>query len=242
MDQFVEFQQRVEGGPIGRRDELHGVGRQIGGRKGFGDQDGERGVGVKNFLPPAENGGVAGFQAEDGTVDGDVGAGFVDDADDADGHTALFKLQAVGLSPAIEGSADGVREEGDLTDGFSQLLEARGRKREAVDLRVGQAVGGGVREVDLIGGKKLVGGGGNQLGEFLEGGVFLGGRGGRQNMGRGASALGDRRDELSEFSRHGAQTLRARWAEDTEKVNGSERVGLPMLLRRPVKTKGYCTS
>ncbi len=47
----------------------------------------------------AQDGGVAGLEAEHGGVAGDVGTRFVDDADDADGHAHLPQLQAVGPGP-----------------------------------------------------------------------------------------------------------------------------------------------
>jgi len=77
-------------------DELDGVGGEAGGGKRGGDERGEGGVGVEAFLAAAEDGGVAGLQAENGAVDGDVGAGLVDDADDADGHADLADVEAVG--------------------------------------------------------------------------------------------------------------------------------------------------
>ena len=126
VDEGVELEKGVERGAVGGGDELHGVGGQAGVGKGAGDERGERGVGVEDFLAAAEDGGVAGFQAEDGAVDGDVGARFINNPDDADGHAAFADVDAVGARPVFERFADGVGERGDLADGFGEVVEFGG--------------------------------------------------------------------------------------------------------------------
>ena len=64
-------------------------------------------VGVEGFLTAAKDGGIAGLEAEDGTVDGDVRARFIDDADDAHGHADLAQVEAAGH--AFDFFAHGVR-------------------------------------------------------------------------------------------------------------------------------------
>ena len=75
------------------------------------------------LLAAAQDRGVAAFQAEDGAVDGDVGARFVDDADDADGNADLANAQAVGACAFIEQCADGIGQGGDLADGGGEVAQ-----------------------------------------------------------------------------------------------------------------------
>ena len=196
VDERVELQQRVERGAVGGGDELYGVGGQAGVGEGAGDERGERGVGVEDFLAAAEDGGVAGFEAQDGAVDGDVGARFVDDADDADGDAAFGDAETVGARPVLEVFADGIGECGNLADGFGEVVELGGGEREAFDLVAGKTVGLCGGEIDGVGGEEFGGGGGEQLGETQERGVFARGRSRGEHEGRGAGALGDRSDAL----------------------------------------------
>ena len=199
MDERVEFEQRVEGGAVGRGNQLDGVGGETGGGERGGDEGGEGGVGVEALLAAAENGGVAGLQAKDGAVDGDVGAGLIDDADDADGHADFADVQAVGAGRFFQQIADGIGERDDLADGDGEMVEARGRESESVAGGGGESGGFGGGEVLGVGGEERGVGGVDQVGEAGEGGIFGGGRDGREHEGRGAGALGEGRDEAREF-------------------------------------------
>ena len=198
VDELVELEEVVERGAVGGGDELDGVGGQAGLGEGALDERGEGGVGVEDLLAAAEDGGVAALQAEDGAVDGDVGACLVDDADDADGHADLADFEAVGAGPGVEGLADGVGQGGDLEDGLGEVGELGGGEGEALDLGLGELVGLGGGEVLGVGGEEFGLGGGEEAGEGAQGGVLLrGGRGGEDERG-GAGAAGDAGDELGE--------------------------------------------
>ena len=132
MHQRVELEEHVERRAVGRGDELNGVGGHACGGERGGDERGEGGVGVETLFAAAEDGGVAGFQAEDGAVDGDVGARLVDDTDDADGHAHFADVQAVGARGFFQKIADGIGERNDGADGGGELREAGGCEREAV--------------------------------------------------------------------------------------------------------------
>ena len=205
VDVLVELEQRVERGAVGRGDELHGVGGQAGGGERLLHEGGEGGVGVEDFLAAAQDRGVAALQAEDGAVDGDVGARLVDDADHADGHAHAADLQAIGTRGFVEQFADGIGQRGDLADALGELLEAGLIESEAVDLGGGQAVGFGLGEVELVGLHERGGGGRQQVGQLEQRGVFHGGRGRGEHERRGAGALGNRGDELSEIGGHGVE-------------------------------------
>ena len=63
---------------------------------------------MDRLLAATENDHVSGFQAEGGSVYGDVGAGFKDNADDTQRHTGLEDLQAVGADRAAVHRANGI--------------------------------------------------------------------------------------------------------------------------------------
>ena len=99
---------------------------------------------------------IAGFQAERGAIDGDVGARFVDDADHADRHAEPADLESVGAHSAVEFLAHGIGEGGDLPDTLGDLGDAVGGERQAVDLCARQVVRLGCRLILRIGGEQGV--------------------------------------------------------------------------------------
>ena len=88
---------------------------------------------MEAFAAAAQDGGVAGLQAEDGAVDGDVGARLVDDADDADRHAEFAEAQAVGARDVFQDIPDRIGQGNDLADGLGELREAFFGEREAVN-------------------------------------------------------------------------------------------------------------
>ena len=63
---------------------------------------------MRGVAAAAEDGSVAGFDVEDGAVNGDVGSRFVDDADDADGYAHFADLDRARHVFQIADDADGV--------------------------------------------------------------------------------------------------------------------------------------
>ena len=90
------------------RHELDGVGGQAGAADGVAQDPYEGGVGLVRGGRAAQQDRVAGLQAEGGGVDGDVGAGLVDDADDAERHADLAQVDAVREGRAADDLADRV--------------------------------------------------------------------------------------------------------------------------------------
>ena len=111
---------------------MHRVGGEARGGERLLDECGEGGIGVKTLFATAEDGSVAALQAEDSAVDGDVGARFVDDADDADGDADLADTETVGTRGVVEDGADGIGERDDFADGLREVGEAGGVECEAV--------------------------------------------------------------------------------------------------------------
>lgn len=132
--------------------------------------------------------GVAGFQAQRGAVDGDVGTRLVDDADDADGRATLRMTRPLGRR-ALELGADGVGQGDDFArprpGGGCGLVE-----REAVEHGRGEAGGAAGLEVLGVGGDERRDGGLDLLGERGERAVLGLGRGDSQfnEAARAASA------------------------------------------------------
>ena len=172
VDQAIEFEQRVEGGAVGRGNQLDGVGGEAGGGERGGDEGGEGGVGVETLFAAAKNGGVAGFQAENGAVDGDVGTGFVDDADDADGDADFADVEPVGAGRFFQQITDGIGEGDDFADGDGEMVKACRCECQPIagGRREGRGVGRG--EVAGVGGEERGVGGVDQVGEAGKGGVL----------------------------------------------------------------------
>ena len=96
-------------------------------------------VRMQGFAPALEDGGVAGFEAERGGIRGDVGAGFVDDDDDADWGADFSKFEAVWAGAGIQGSADWVWEGGDFEEALGHGGDTFGIEAEAVEHGGGEA-------------------------------------------------------------------------------------------------------
>ncbi len=79
---------------------------------------------MDGFGAAAQDGGVAGFEAECSGVCGDVGSAFVNDADGADGDADLLNSDATLWNPIIEDLADGIGKGGDVFEGGGDGFEA----------------------------------------------------------------------------------------------------------------------
>ncbi len=55
MDAVVEFQERIEGGAVGRRDQLDGIWSDPDRAEGLADDLGEDSIGVNRFLSAAQD-------------------------------------------------------------------------------------------------------------------------------------------------------------------------------------------
>ena len=192
IDKFAQPQQRADGFAVAGGHHLAGIGRQAGGVQAVLDAAQNGAGGAQAFRAAAQNDGVAGLQAQGGGVGGDVGAAFIDHADDAQRHPHAGDAQTVGAIPCGQFGADRVGQSGHLTQPLGHGGDALVGQAQTVDQGRGQAVGLGLRDVLGVGGldgvdlgHQGVGGGGQDR--------ILGGRGrGRQHArgGAGASAHG----------------------------------------------------
>ena len=77
---------------------------------------------MNGLAAAAEDAGVARLDAQGSSVDGDVGPRFVNDGDDAQGHSHLADMQAVGPVPFFKAAADRVGKLDDLAHAGSHIV------------------------------------------------------------------------------------------------------------------------
>ena len=167
-------------------DRLHRIRRQADALERLLQQLDEHAVGVLGGAAAAQHDGVAALEREGGDVDGHVGPGLVDGADDAEGHAHLGEAQAVRQGRAAQGLADRVGQGDDLADGGGEALEARRVEPEPVEQAVAQAVLAPVREVELVGREDARGRPLDGDGDRVEAGILLVRRRLRERDRRGA--------------------------------------------------------
>ena len=124
---------------VGEGDELDGMLGQAGFRAAFLEGGGDGEVRVDGLAAAAQDGGVAGLEAERRGIGGHVGAAFENDADGADGNAHLLDADAVGAVPVIKHLADGIGQGGDVFERGGDGFEAFFIEAEAVEHRGGEA-------------------------------------------------------------------------------------------------------
>ena len=77
---------------------------------------------MNGLAAAAEDAGVARLDAQGSSVDGDVGPRFVNDGDDAQGHSHLADMQPVGPVPFFKAAADRVGKLDDLAHAGSHIV------------------------------------------------------------------------------------------------------------------------
>ena len=106
------------------------------------DQAGVNGAaGMHALGAAAQDGGVAGLQAQRARIAGHVRPALVDDADDAERHAHARDVEAVGTRPLRDGGADGIGQRGDVLDAARHGLDALLIEREPIEHGAGQALG-----------------------------------------------------------------------------------------------------
>ena len=166
-----------------------GLGQALAERGGDGDVGADRAGGA------AQEGGVAGLEAQAEGVAGDVGAVLVDDRHHAERHPDPVHAEAVGAGPAVGHLADGIGEAGDGSEAVGHRQEAHVGEAQPVDDGRRATVGLGGGHIDLVGGEDL----GVPVEEEVGGGeerrvLHLGRGGGQHPAGRLGTGpeLGDR--------------------------------------------------
>ncbi len=197
---------------------LDGVGGKtaVGDPAGFDHDFGDELVGVQRLLATAQDGGVAGFEAQARRVCRDVGARLVNDHHHADRRGDFPELKSVGTGAFIEDASHGVRQHNHLAQTAGHAGDAFVVQSQPVQQGVGQAVAGAefqVERVGLLEGVRVLlqgGGHGEQAGILLR----------RGQLGqRTRSHLGVLRQAGHLFSQiHGFQTTNHHHANRTGKI------------------------
>ena len=134
-------QQVADGRAIGGRHELDAGGRQAGSEQPF-DEAGVDGATRMHALgAAAQDGGIAGLQAQTTGIAGHVRPALVDDADHAQRHAHARDVEAVGTRPLRDGGADGIGQRGYVLDSPCHALDSSSIEREAIEHGAGQALG-----------------------------------------------------------------------------------------------------
>ena len=151
VDLLVEVEHLAHHGAIRRVHEADGALRHAG--LSAGRQHGlhQGGVGAQGLAAAAQDGGVAGLEAEGGHVHRDVGARLVDDANHAQGRPALAHLHAVGTRLHLEGLAHGVWQGDEGMKTLDDAVQARRRQGQAIQHGRGHAAGASGLHVLAIG-------------------------------------------------------------------------------------------
>ena len=135
------------------------------------------GVGVLGGAAPAQDDGVAGLDGQGGRVDGDVGAGLVDHADDAQWHPHPAHSQSVGHDRAVNDLAHGVGQGGHLVQGVGDGRQAAGVQGQAVEETGLHSCLASALQVGGVGREDRFAVIGETAGHGLQGGILDGARG-----------------------------------------------------------------
>ncbi len=151
VDVLVQLEQRGHGGAVGHGQHLGPFRGQARGPEGLVQQRGQGQVGVDGLGPAAQDHGVARLEAENGRVDGHVGARLVDHGDDAQGHAHAPHLEAVGPLPHGLDGAHGIGHGRHLATGRCHFVQDGGSQAQPVQTGGVQVVGPGRVEVLTVG-------------------------------------------------------------------------------------------
>ena len=186
---FVKFAERGDGGAIRGFHDLRRIFGQPGAAQRFMEEPRQREVGVDGLRAAAQDHGVPGFQAQDGGVDGDVGARLENHGDDPKRDAHLADHKPVGALPLLLDDADFISHLGDMQAGIGHIRHDARREGEAVETRRVHVCGFGGVHVEGVGLEDVRLAFDEQCGERAQG-LRLGcGRGGREHAGGLLGAL-----------------------------------------------------
>ena len=158
----------------------------------------------------AQQGGVAALERDAGGIDGDVGAALVDHRDHAERDADLADLQAVGAVVAAHDLADGIGQGGQRAQAVGHRGHPRLVEGQAVDHRLGRAVGPRGLDVLGVGGQDVGGAGIEGVGHRVQRGVLVGPGGRGQFDGRVLRA-GRQRADVGFGGAHRATVTSSEW-------------------------------
>ena len=185
---FGHGDQRTHGGAIGGFHHLHDLVGQTRCRQPFTQALGDRSVGMDGLGTTTQNAGIAGLEAQTGSLDGHVRTRLIDDADHTERHAHLANLDARRQKLHVANGAHRVGKCRHLAQAFDHSGQTGRRERQTVEHRLIKAVVAAGLQVQLIGCNQTLGGRFNRLGGSQQGSILDGGRG-AGNHSRGLAGL-----------------------------------------------------
>jgi hypothetical protein len=188
VDQAARRQHRADAGSVCNRHELDGISGQATGDDAFNHRGMNGPAGVDRFRSAPQDDGIARHQAQRACVGGDIGATFINDADDAQRHADAFQHQPVGPFSPVNDRACGVRQAGNRFNARRNAFQTHFIQRQPVKHCSCQTVILTRCQIDGIGRKDrwtLHTNGGRRTTQSL---CFVSRRGTRHDAGGGACA------------------------------------------------------
>ncbi|MNZ18866.1 hypothetical protein D3C78_358860 [compost metagenome] len=173
IDKLRHADQRANRLTVGGLDHLNHGGRQAGLGKATLNAGSDGAVGVNGLGAAAQDGGVAGLQAQAGGIDGHVRARFVDDPDHPQRHAHLADLNTRRAIAHVADGADRVCQAGHLAQAGDHAVDTRWGQGQAVEQGRLQTVGTAGGQVLFVGCGKLGTRGVQCIGSSLQGAVLL---------------------------------------------------------------------
>ena len=153
VDQPGRRQHRADRGTILHRHQLHRVLRRAALDQPAHQCGVQRPVRMDRLASPTQHTGIARAQAQHGSVDGHIGAAFVDDPDQPDRHPDLIEHQPIGALDPRNDRANRIGQRGNLLDRDSNRLQPRGIERKPIKHRGAEPIGPPGHKVARIGGQ-----------------------------------------------------------------------------------------
>ncbi|MNS81750.1 hypothetical protein D3C72_1154710 [compost metagenome] len=144
---------------------------------------GDGAVGVNGLGAAAQDGRVAGLQAQTGRINSHIRPRLVDDPDHTQWHPHLADLNARRPVAHVADRPDRVWQAGHLTQADDHTVDTCRGQRQALEHGRFQAIGAASGQVQLVGGRQLGAGGVQGIGRGLQRTVLLCGTGAGDDAG-----------------------------------------------------------
>ena len=182
----VHGDEHSDRGAIARPHHLDRIAGEFRCREPLANALGNREIRCQRLGAAAQDGRVAGLQAQPRGIGGDVGTGLVDDPDHPERHPHPSDLQARRPHPHLADLADGVRQRRDLPQPLGHGSNARIGELEPVEQRGGESARSPCIEIPAIRRLDVPCPLADRVGDGDEGAILGVGRRARQRLGSGA--------------------------------------------------------
>ncbi|MNS63647.1 hypothetical protein D3C72_967480 [compost metagenome] len=173
VDVFIHAQHFIHQRTIRAFDSLYRTGWQAAlFQRLLDDVNGGR-VGSPRLFAPAQNGGVTGFQAQGGDVDGHVRARFINHADHTEWDAATLDAQTAVEQPAVNHLPHRIGEVADLAHVIRDAFKTCGRQSQAVEHCLAQTIVTRVGQILFVGEQDLLRLCFQIISDFFQNAVFL---------------------------------------------------------------------